>query len=67
MNKEGALHIRDIQHSDSGNYTCYVENTHGKDDIVYTIHVRGKLKPISRGIKVKLPFERSMMNVLEHI
>lgn len=42
MNKEGALHIRDIQHSDSGNYTCYVENTHGKDDIVYTIHVRGK-------------------------
>ncbi|XP_046662354.1 Down syndrome cell adhesion molecule-like protein Dscam2 isoform X5 [Homalodisca vitripennis] len=40
ISKEGTLHIRDIQHADSGNYTCYVENTHGKDDIVYTIHVR---------------------------
>lgn len=42
VNSEGTLYIRDIQHTDSGNYTCLVENTHGRDSIVYSVYVRGK-------------------------
>lgn len=40
INKDGSLVIHDVQHSDRGNYTCAVENTHGKDEISYAIHVR---------------------------
>jgi len=41
INKDGSLIIHDIQHSDRGNYTCAVENTHGKDEISYAVNVRG--------------------------
>ncbi|VVC29919.1 Fibronectin type III,Immunoglobulin subtype,Immunoglobulin-like domain,Immunoglobulin-like [Cinara cedri] len=40
INKDGSLAILDVQHSDRGNYTCAVENTHGKDEIVYSVNVR---------------------------
>ncbi|KAK3913833.1 Down syndrome cell adhesion molecule-like protein Dscam2, partial [Frankliniella fusca] len=35
----GALSIRDVQHSDEGNYTCSVENAHGRDEIAYSLVV----------------------------
>lgn len=38
--KNGTLAIRDAQFTDSGNYTCSVENNWGKDEIVYSIVVR---------------------------
>jgi hypothetical protein len=41
INKDGSFLIKDIQHSDEGNYSCAVENEHGKDEIVYSIKVRG--------------------------
>lgn len=37
---DGTLVIRDTQKSDHGNYTCSVENQHGRDDIMYVIRVR---------------------------
>nr|CAD7405483.1 unnamed protein product [Timema poppensis] len=40
INKDGSLLIKDIQHNNEGNYTCSVENTHGRDEIVYSIKVR---------------------------
>ncbi|XP_050541670.1 cell adhesion molecule Dscam2 isoform X2 [Daktulosphaira vitifoliae] len=40
INKDGSLVISDIQHSDKGNYTCFVENNHGKDVIIYSINVK---------------------------
>lgn len=38
--KNGTIIIRDSQQADAGNYTCSVENTWGKDEIVYHIIVR---------------------------
>ncbi|XP_052126133.1 cell adhesion molecule Dscam2 isoform X2 [Frankliniella occidentalis] len=35
----GALLVRDVQHSDEGNYSCTVENAHGQDDITYSLVV----------------------------
>jgi hypothetical protein len=43
INKDGSFLIKDIQHSDEGNYSCSVENVHGSDEIVYSIRVRGML------------------------
>ncbi|XP_068083883.1 cell adhesion molecule Dscam1 [Anabrus simplex] len=40
INKDGSLLIREIQHSDEGNYTCSVENVHGRDEIVYSVQVK---------------------------
>ncbi|XP_065214717.1 cell adhesion molecule Dscam1 isoform X2 [Planococcus citri] len=40
INKDGSLIIYDIQRTDGSNYTCYVENIHGKDEIIYSIIVR---------------------------
>jgi hypothetical protein len=37
--KNGTLYIRDCQRADEANYTCSVENTWGKDQIVYSIRV----------------------------
>lgn len=28
---------------DRGNYTCNVENSHGKDEITYNVYVRGMI------------------------
>ncbi|PSN42210.1 hypothetical protein C0J52_11247 [Blattella germanica] len=41
INKDGSFLIKDIQHSDEGNYSCSVENQHGNDEIVYSVKVRG--------------------------
>uniref|UniRef100_A0A1B0GF88 Down syndrome cell adhesion molecule-like protein Dscam2 n=1 Tax=Glossina morsitans morsitans TaxID=37546 RepID=A0A1B0GF88_GLOMM len=38
--KNGTLYIRECQATDAGNYTCSVENTWGKDEIVYNIIVK---------------------------
>lgn len=38
--KNGTLYMRECQASDAGNYTCSVENTWGKDEIVYNIVVK---------------------------
>jgi hypothetical protein len=41
INKDGSFLIKDIQHSDEGNYSCSVENVHGNDEIVYSVRVLG--------------------------
>lgn len=38
--KNGTLLIRDCMSTDEGNYTCTVENTWGKDEIVYSIIIK---------------------------
>ncbi|XP_050441202.1 cell adhesion molecule Dscam2 isoform X2 [Adelges cooleyi] len=53
INKDGALVIHDVQHTDRGNYTCFVENTHGKDEIVYTVNVRVPPPPPKLSIHVE--------------
>ncbi|XP_071455064.1 cell adhesion molecule Dscam1, partial [Hetaerina americana] len=45
VTKDGSLLIRDIQHSDGGNYTCSVENINGKDEIAYTVKVKVPPEP----------------------
>lgn len=44
--------IKDIQNVDQANYSCSVENQHGKDEIVYTL-------------KVLVPPEAPVLNVVE--
>jgi hypothetical protein len=41
INKDGSFLIKDLQHSDEGNYSCSVENVHGNDEIVYSVRVLG--------------------------
>lgn len=48
--KNGTLFIRDSQSSDAGNYTCSVNNTWGKDEIVYTVII--KVPPDSPNLTV---------------
>lgn len=38
--KNGTLLIRDSMSNDEGNYTCSVENTWGKDEIIYNVIIR---------------------------
>lgn len=40
--KNGTLLIRDCMNTDEGNYTCTVENTWGKDEIVYNVVIKVK-------------------------
>lgn len=37
--QNGSLLLREVQSADEGNYTCSVENQHGKDEIVYSVRV----------------------------
>ncbi|KAG8327837.1 hypothetical protein J6590_009639 [Homalodisca vitripennis] len=37
--KDGSLEISDIQRQHQGNYTCFVSNANGSDQIVYDLHV----------------------------
>ncbi|GIZ03857.1 down syndrome cell adhesion molecule-like protein Dscam2 [Caerostris extrusa] len=39
VHSDGALVIRKLQVSDSGNYSCRVQNRHGSDEIVYALAV----------------------------
>ncbi|KAK6630670.1 hypothetical protein RUM43_014659 [Polyplax serrata] len=52
LHKDGSLIIKDVQKIDQGNYSCSVENAHGKDEITYNLIVevppeRPKLSIIS--------------------
>ncbi|XP_076282094.1 cell adhesion molecule Dscam2 isoform X2 [Lasioglossum baleicum] len=38
--QNGSLQIMDLHRDDSGNYTCYVENRHGSDDITHRLTVQ---------------------------
>ena len=52
-----ALVVREVQHSDAGNYSCTVENAHGKDDMTYSLLVRGGCgcSVVWRGVAWRLP------------
>jgi hypothetical protein len=41
INKDDSFLIKDIQHSEEGNYSCSIENVHGSDEIVYSVRVLG--------------------------
>lgn len=43
--KNGTLLIRDSMSTDEGNYTCSVENTWGKDEIVYNVIIKVPPEP----------------------
>lgn len=57
--KNGTLYIRDCQRADEANYTCSVENTWGKDQIIYSIRVFVPPEPPS--LKVLEIFTDSLM------
>lgn len=48
--KNGTLSIRDCQNIDAGNYSCSVENTWGKDEILYSIKIRVPPDPPSLSV-----------------
>lgn len=33
------------QYADSGNYTCFVENVHGRDEVTYSVEVKVPPQP----------------------
>ncbi|XP_054281239.1 cell adhesion molecule Dscam2-like [Macrosteles quadrilineatus] len=39
ITKDGSLEISEIQRQHQGNYTCFVTNANGSDQIVYNLHV----------------------------
>ncbi|CAD7083563.1 unnamed protein product [Hermetia illucens] len=56
--KNGTLYIRDCQNSDAGNYSCSVENTWGKDEIIY--HIVIKVPPDPPNLTVISTFTDSL-------
>lgn len=43
VTENGDVTIASLQRSNSDNYTCHVENTHGADSVIYQIIVQGKI------------------------
>lgn len=43
MLPDGSLQITELHREDSGNYTCFVENRHGSDQITHRLTVQGIL------------------------
>lgn len=56
MLSEGSLQIMDLHREDSGNYTCYVKNRHGSDQITHRLTVQGEtiLRFFSYNIYIEL-------------
>ncbi|XP_055380718.1 cell adhesion molecule Dscam2 isoform X2 [Condylostylus longicornis] len=57
--KNGTLFIKDCQSTDVGNYTCSVENTWGKDEIVYNVII--KVPPDPPSLLVVSTFTDSLL------
>lgn len=57
--KNGTLNIREVQATDAGNYTCSVENTWGKDEIVYSVVV--KVPPEAPNLTVISAYSDSLL------
>ncbi|XP_058987901.1 cell adhesion molecule Dscam2 [Musca domestica] len=57
--KNGTLNIREVQSTDAGNYTCSVENTWGKDEIVYSVVV--KVPPEAPNLTVISAYSDSLL------
>lgn len=43
---DGTLLVKEVSFSTEGNYSCFVSNSHGEDDIVYIVKVKGEFKRI---------------------
>lgn len=56
--KNGTLTIKDSQHGDSGNYTCSVENTWGRDEITYRVLI--KIPPAPPNLSVVSSYADSL-------
>ena len=57
--KNGTLYIRETQATDAGNYTCSVENTWGKDEIIYSVVV--KVPPEAPNLTVVTAYSDSLL------
>lgn len=42
LHPDGSLQIIDLHREDSGNYTCFVDNRHGSDQITHRLTVQGE-------------------------
>lgn len=42
LHADGSLQIIDLHREDSGNYTCFVDNRHGSDQITHRLTVQGE-------------------------
>jgi hypothetical protein len=40
---EGSLFIKEVDRTDAGEYSCYVENTFGHDTVTHQLVVHGKV------------------------
>lgn len=45
---EGSLSIKEVDRTDAGEYSCYVENSFGHDTVTHQLVVNGKLIRICR-------------------
>ncbi|XP_063830982.1 cell adhesion molecule Dscam2 [Ostrinia nubilalis] len=45
VSNDGTLVISMTQYADSGNYTCSVENIHGRDEVTYSVEVKVPPQP----------------------
>ena len=58
MPVDESLQITDLHRTDSGNYTCLVENIHGSDQITHRLTVQGTLVSYA-GLKCYIIYEHA--------
>ena len=56
---EGSLFIKEVDRTDAGEYSCYVENTFGHDTVTHQLVVHGELK-IVKMINIVINISRSL-------
>lgn len=52
---EGGLLIKEVTRTDAGEYSCYVENSFGRDTVTHRLVVHGKVEVANRAGFPKSP------------